>query len=435
MPQGATLEIGTIKGIPLYDGDVEAAHGLPATVSRLKEQIVAADGLLLVTPEYNNSLPGVFKNAIDWLSRPSADIPRVFGGRRVAVMGASPGGFGTLLVADGVAAGARDARYATVVRRAAAGFPRARRVRQGRQDRRRASAGAIARVSSRIRRFHRKQVAALDDRRAVSRLVCGARRGRTRRRRLLRAFKRVPRERYVGPGPWEVFAGDRYVETPTADPAFVYQNNLIALRSEDGINNGEPSWHAMWLAALASQPNKTVVRMGAGTGYCTAVLRELVGERGAVIAYESDAELAARAARNLEHLPNVAVHATSAVGGALPECDAIYVNAAVTDLPGQWLDALRSGGRLLAPLTPRTRSVGCCWSPASPATGSPRNSSPGPCSFRAAGPRCRVFGATREGVRATYPPPRTLAAPRRADRIRRAGMEAPDVAVDRCGRG
>jgi chromate reductase, NAD(P)H dehydrogenase (quinone) len=67
------------------------------TPSPLKERIVAADGLLLVTPEYNNSMPGVFKNAIDWLSRPSADIGRVFGGLPVAVMGASPGGFGTLL--------------------------------------------------------------------------------------------------------------------------------------------------------------------------------------------------------------------------------------------------------------------------------------------------------------------------------------------------
>ncbi|RZI41987.1 NAD(P)H-dependent oxidoreductase [Herbaspirillum sp. HC18] len=97
MPDGAVLEIGSIKGIPLYDGDVEANEGIPETVTRLKDQIAAADGLLLVTPEYNNGIPGVFKNAIDWLSRPPADIPKVFGNRPVAVMGASPGGFGTIL--------------------------------------------------------------------------------------------------------------------------------------------------------------------------------------------------------------------------------------------------------------------------------------------------------------------------------------------------
>ena len=97
MPKGVTLEVGSIKGIPLYDGDLEAAQGLPDAVVKLKERVVATDGLLLVTPEYNNSLPGVFKNAIDWLTRPAADIPRVFGNRPVAVMGASPGGFGTLL--------------------------------------------------------------------------------------------------------------------------------------------------------------------------------------------------------------------------------------------------------------------------------------------------------------------------------------------------
>ncbi|WP_211473974.1 NADPH-dependent FMN reductase [Collimonas humicola] len=97
MPAGATLEIGTIKGIPLYDGDLEQAEGIPAAVTLLKEQIAVADALLLVTPEYNNSMPGVFKNALDWLSRPPADIARIFNGRRVAVIGASPGGFGTIL--------------------------------------------------------------------------------------------------------------------------------------------------------------------------------------------------------------------------------------------------------------------------------------------------------------------------------------------------
>jgi chromate reductase, NAD(P)H dehydrogenase (quinone) len=97
MPSGSELRIKSIAGIPLYNGDEESAQGIPDAVARLKDAIAAADGLLLVSPEYNNSLPGVTKNAIDWLSRPSADIGKVFGGKPVAIAGASPGGFGTVL--------------------------------------------------------------------------------------------------------------------------------------------------------------------------------------------------------------------------------------------------------------------------------------------------------------------------------------------------
>jgi NAD(P)H-dependent FMN reductase len=96
-PPGAEIVPRTLHGIPLYDGDVEAEAGIPPAVAELKETIVAADGLLLVTPEYNNGIPGVFKNAIDWLSRPPRDIPEVFGGRPVGVIGASSGPFGTTL--------------------------------------------------------------------------------------------------------------------------------------------------------------------------------------------------------------------------------------------------------------------------------------------------------------------------------------------------
>jgi len=96
-PEGVLLEGRTLHGIPLYDGDAEAAHGIPEAVAALKEAIAAADGVLLVTPEYNNGISGVFKNAIDWASRPPADCARVFNGRPFAVIGASPGGFGTML--------------------------------------------------------------------------------------------------------------------------------------------------------------------------------------------------------------------------------------------------------------------------------------------------------------------------------------------------
>jgi len=97
MPATGALRIESIAGIPLYNGDEERAHGVPQPVTQLKEAIAAADGLLVVTPEYNNSIPGVANNAIDWLSRPASEIPRVFGAKPVAIMGASPGGFGTIL--------------------------------------------------------------------------------------------------------------------------------------------------------------------------------------------------------------------------------------------------------------------------------------------------------------------------------------------------
>ena len=100
VPEGTRLEIGSIQRIPLYDGDLESSSGIPESAQKLKAQIMDCEGLLLVTPEYNNGIPGVFKNAIDWLSRPSSDIPRVFGNRPVAVIGASPGGFGTILAQD-----------------------------------------------------------------------------------------------------------------------------------------------------------------------------------------------------------------------------------------------------------------------------------------------------------------------------------------------
>lgn len=94
-PAGVTIELRTLHGIPLYDGDVEA-QGIPEAVTTLREAIRAADGLLIATPEYNHGVPGVLKNGLDWLSRPSGEGARLFGGKPTGLVGATQGGFGTV---------------------------------------------------------------------------------------------------------------------------------------------------------------------------------------------------------------------------------------------------------------------------------------------------------------------------------------------------
>jgi NAD(P)H-dependent FMN reductase len=97
MPENSVLDIALLHEIPLYNADIEDTTGIPRAIDSLKELIVSSDGLLLSTPEYNSSIPGVFKNAIDWLSRPPDDIKRVFADKPVGLMGASTGSFGTML--------------------------------------------------------------------------------------------------------------------------------------------------------------------------------------------------------------------------------------------------------------------------------------------------------------------------------------------------
>lgn len=94
-PEGVHVELKTIRGIPIYDGDDEARSGVPDVVEALKASVASSDGLLIASPEYNNSVPGPLKNAIDWMSRPPKDIARVFSGRPIGLIGASPGRGGT----------------------------------------------------------------------------------------------------------------------------------------------------------------------------------------------------------------------------------------------------------------------------------------------------------------------------------------------------
>lgn len=170
--------------------------------------------------------------------------------------------------------------------------------------------------------------------------------------RVTAAFANVPREHFLGPGPWKIFAGGGYVETPTDDPAFLYQDVVVGLAPERRINNGQPALHAICLAALNITPGENILHIGAGTGYYTALLAYLSGETGSVTAYECESDLAEAAARNLADSRNVQVRARSGSEGPLPESDVIYVSAGATAPLNIWLDALRPKGRLLFPLTP-----------------------------------------------------------------------------------
>jgi protein-L-isoaspartate(D-aspartate) O-methyltransferase len=169
------------------------------------------------------------------------------------------------------------------------------------------------------------------------------------------AFAHVKRETFAGPGPWSIMLpGRAYVKTPDDDPAFLYQDMPVALDPSRGLNIGMPSAHAAWLAALDVKEGETVLQVGAGTGYYTAILADLVGPNGRVHAYEIDAELAARARENLKDLPQVDVHPRSGIADNLPKSDAIYVCAGTTQPSWAWLDAMRPGARLLFPLQPES---------------------------------------------------------------------------------
>ena len=167
--------------------------------------------------------------------------------------------------------------------------------------------------------------------------------------RIEAAFASVPREDFAGSPPWRIGSGYLFSRSSSDDPARLYEDVLVAIDAERGINNGQPSLHAQSIAALELKAGETVVQIGAGAGYYTAILAELVGPEGKVTAYEIAPDIAARAAANLKRYPQVEVRARSGVEG-LPQADAIYVNAAASHPLRAWLDALKPGGRLVFPL-------------------------------------------------------------------------------------
>lgn len=166
------------------------------------------------------------------------------------------------------------------------------------------------------------------------------------------AFARVPREDFLGPGPWPIFRGvGRYVPTPDADPAHLYTDDLVGIVPERGINNGQPSLHAFLLAAAKPSSGEHAVHIGTGSGYYTAIMAEMVGPTGRVTGIEFDNVLATQASANLSKRGNVKVVQGDGSTADFETADVIYVNAGATHPADTWLDRLADGGRLVLPLT------------------------------------------------------------------------------------
>lgn len=166
------------------------------------------------------------------------------------------------------------------------------------------------------------------------------------------AFASVPREHFLGAGPWHMFHWPNgYAPTPSDDPVYLYCNALFGIVPERGLNNGEPSSHAMWMTAGAPKPGEHIVHVGAGVGYFSAIFAHVAGETGRVTAIEFDETLAARAKANFDGAANVAVVHGDGTTVPFDPADMIYVNAGAARPMDHWLERLKDGGRLLVPLT------------------------------------------------------------------------------------
>jgi protein-L-isoaspartate(D-aspartate) O-methyltransferase len=180
---------------------------------------------------------------------------------------------------------------------------------------------------------------------------------------LVTALAQVPREQFLGPGPWQIpiidtcatatggAPGTRYRNTEDADPRHLYHNVPIAIDPSRNLNNGQPGSLASWIDALELKEGDHAVHIGCAVGYYTAIIAAVVGPSGRVTGIEIDPDLALRARNNLAHLGHVEVLEANGGDYKAPLVDAIFVNAGATQVRSAWLHALRPGGRLLFPLT------------------------------------------------------------------------------------
>jgi protein-L-isoaspartate(D-aspartate) O-methyltransferase len=171
--------------------------------------------------------------------------------------------------------------------------------------------------------------------------------------RIEAALAAVRREEFLGPGPWQIakWPQGTYELTPDANPVHLYTNDLIGISPEKQINNGAPSFHAPLIARARPSEGEHAVHIGAGVGYYTAILANLVGKSGRVTGVEYETELAQRARENLVGTPNVRIVQGDGTTAEFDNADVIYVNAGATRPADSWLNRLSEGGRLVLPLT------------------------------------------------------------------------------------
>ena len=172
---------------------------------------------------------------------------------------------------------------------------------------------------------------------------------------IVRAFAKVRREEFLGPGPWQIAWGQEYWTTEDADPKHIYHNILVSVDPARALNNGQPGFLAFLIDALELKAGEHVAHIGCGTGYYSAILAEVVGKKGRVTAVEVDQKLAARAKRSLSPWHQVSVLATDGSRCKLDAVDALLINAGATHPMATWLDALAPGGRIIIPLTIENR--------------------------------------------------------------------------------
>lgn len=175
---------------------------------------------------------------------------------------------------------------------------------------------------------------------------------------VVEAFATVPRERFVGPGPWHIIPHPYHEPfmTPDCDPRWLYHDVLVVIDPSRQLNNGMPGFWARNFEQLDLGRGARVLQIGAGTGYYSAILAEIVGPQGRVTAVELDPALAAQARDNLASWPQIDLIAGDGRAGVSGAFDAVIVFAGCTHPAPQWLDGLAEGGRLLLPLT------GASWS-------------------------------------------------------------------------